>query len=137
MSSDKAKEMAAELGIQYYETSAATGQGVEEAVEALLALVMARIERSLEEERRKVLSQESQHTRKLSMRSGRVASFGNIPPKSHEGHFGGKLEITFKADLKCPLSFIFRLPSRRRHEHMSTVNLYQHGQDHSDDKCAC
>ena len=73
VSSTKAKEMAAELGIQYYETSAATGQGVEEAVEALLTLVMARIERSLEEERRKVLSQQSQHTRKLSMRSVRVS----------------------------------------------------------------
>ena len=71
MSSTKAKEMAAELGIQYYETSAATGQGVEEAVEALLTLVMARIERSLEEERRKVLSQQSQLTRKLSIRSVR------------------------------------------------------------------
>ena len=73
VSSTKAKEMAAELGIQYYETSAATGQGVEEAVEALLTLVMARIERSLEEERRKVLSQQSQHNRKLSMRSVRVS----------------------------------------------------------------
>ena len=72
VSSTKAKEMAAELGIQYYETSAATGQGVEEAVEALLTLVMARIERSLEEERRKVLSQQSQLTRKLSIRSVRV-----------------------------------------------------------------
>ena len=71
MSSTKAKEMAAELGLQYYETSAATGQGVEEAVEALLTLVMARIERSLEEERRKVLSQQSQLTRKLSIRSVR------------------------------------------------------------------
>ena len=75
MSSTKAKEMAAELGIQYYETSAATGQGVEEAVEALLTLVMARIERSLEEERRKVLSQQSQLTRKLSIRSVRQEVF--------------------------------------------------------------
>jgi len=39
--------MAAELGLPYFETSAATGQGVEEAVETLLDLVMARIERSL------------------------------------------------------------------------------------------
>ena len=67
-SCDSIQEMAAELGIQYYETSAATGQGVEEAVEALLSLVMARIERSLEEERRRALSQESQLGRRMSMR---------------------------------------------------------------------
>ena len=62
------QEMAEELGIQYYETSAATGQGVEEAVEGLLSLVMARIERSLEEERRRALSQDSHHSRKFSVR---------------------------------------------------------------------
>jgi len=47
VSSDRGRAMAAELGLPYFETSAATGQGVEEAVETLLDLVMARIERSL------------------------------------------------------------------------------------------
>ena len=93
VSSTKAKEMAAELGIQYYETSAATGQGVEEAVEALLTLVMARIERSLEEERRKVLSQQSQLTRKLSIRSVRVPvrqEVCNCPFVGKNGKLGKK-----------------------------------------------
>ena len=40
--------MADELGLPYYETSAATGEGVEDAVDGLLSMVMARIERSLE-----------------------------------------------------------------------------------------
>jgi len=52
VTSDRAKEMASELGLPYYETSAATGEGVDEAIEALLALVMARIERSLDESKR-------------------------------------------------------------------------------------
>lgn len=42
------QEMADELGLPYYETSAATGEGVEDAVDGLLSMVMARIERSLE-----------------------------------------------------------------------------------------
>ena len=40
--------MAEELGLPYFETSAATGEGVEDAVDGLLSMVMARIERSLE-----------------------------------------------------------------------------------------
>jgi len=47
VSSERGRTMAEELGLPYFETSAATGQGVEEAVEALLDLVMARVERSL------------------------------------------------------------------------------------------
>ena len=42
------QEMAEELGLPYFETSAATGEGVEDAVDGLLSMVMARIERSLE-----------------------------------------------------------------------------------------
>ena len=56
--------MAAELGLPYYETSAATGDGVDEAIDGLLTLVMARIERSLEEERRKMMNQENQNRRR-------------------------------------------------------------------------
>ena len=37
------------MGLPYIETSAATGEGVDEAVEALLALVMDRIDRSVDE----------------------------------------------------------------------------------------
>ena len=48
MTSEKAQEMAEELGLPYFETSAATGEGVEDAVDGLLSMVMARIERSLE-----------------------------------------------------------------------------------------
>lgn len=53
VTSERAQEMASELGLPYYETSAATGQGVDDAIDGLLTLVMARIERSLEEERRR------------------------------------------------------------------------------------
>ena len=48
VTSEKAQEMAEELGLPYFETSAATGEGVEDAVDGLLSMVMARIERSLE-----------------------------------------------------------------------------------------
>merc|ERR1711976_779496 len=64
VTSERAKEMAQELGLPYYETSAATGEGVDEAIDGLLTLVMARIERSLEEERRKTMNQENQNRRR-------------------------------------------------------------------------
>lgn len=65
VTSEKAKEMADELGLPYYETSAATGEGVEDAVDGLLSMVMARIERSLEEEKIKVNNHENT-SKKLS-----------------------------------------------------------------------
>jgi len=67
VTSERAQEMAAELGLPYFETSAATGEGVEDAIDGLLTLVMARIERSLEEERQKRSNNESQ-TRRKSLR---------------------------------------------------------------------
>ncbi|XP_014662867.1 PREDICTED: ras-related protein Rab-27A-like [Priapulus caudatus] len=45
---EKAKEVAERYGLQYFETSAATGQNVAKATETLLDLVMVRMERSLD-----------------------------------------------------------------------------------------
>ncbi|XP_023328851.1 ras-related protein Rab-27A [Eurytemora carolleeae] len=47
---EKALELAAELGVEYIETSAATGEGVGKAVHKLLDLVMYRIETKCQEE---------------------------------------------------------------------------------------
>lgn len=45
---EKAKEFAEKYGLPYLETSAATGQNVSKAIDTLLNLVMARMERSLD-----------------------------------------------------------------------------------------
>jgi len=50
VSSEKAKKLADELGIHYIETSAATGEGVDTAVDYLLSSVMKRIETKCQEE---------------------------------------------------------------------------------------
>ena len=85
------------MGLPYYETSAATGEGtffirftltysfmaltkkcdiyagVEDAIDGLLTLVMARIERSLEEERRKVSSEEPPSRRRSFRMPGSIS----------------------------------------------------------------
>lgn len=48
VSEDRARDMADKFGLPYFETSAATGQNVAKAVECLLDMVMARMERCVD-----------------------------------------------------------------------------------------
>ncbi|XP_041847706.1 ras-related protein Rab-27A [Melanotaenia boesemani] len=75
VSENEARELAEKYGIPYFETSAASGQSVSEAVDVLLDLVMKRMERCVD---------------KSWIPDGTVRANGSTNPDISEGSDGGK-----------------------------------------------